>query len=167
MATFFYFSVMAFVQKAIARLNEPEKLEVLLKDLGRKHVSYGAKQKYVGVRNIFLFNTISHSWNGGKFHRKHFGFNFRFIPFMLRTKKETFAVLYYNGEEEGEENKKSFWVYGNNRDRWYSENMLTPFSTLFNLQSFFKSCCKTLIPACWVCRTGFNRPFLKPNQRQY
>ncbi|KAL0267060.1 UNVERIFIED_CONTAM: hypothetical protein PYX00_009428 [Menopon gallinae] len=39
--------VMAFVQKAVARLHEPEKLETLLKELGKKHVSYGAKQKYV------------------------------------------------------------------------------------------------------------------------
>ncbi|EEB14769.1 Globin D, coelomic, putative [Pediculus humanus corporis] len=39
--------VMAFVQKAVARLHEPEKLETLLKELGRKHVGYGAKQKYV------------------------------------------------------------------------------------------------------------------------
>lgn len=40
---------MAFVQKAVARLHEPEKLETLLKELGKKHVSYGAKQKYVEV----------------------------------------------------------------------------------------------------------------------
>lgn len=40
---------MAFVQKAIARLNEPEKLEQLLKELGRKHHTYKAKAKYVDV----------------------------------------------------------------------------------------------------------------------
>ncbi|GFG36275.1 hypothetical protein Cfor_00807, partial [Coptotermes formosanus] len=39
--------VMAFVQKAVARLYEPEKLETLLQELGKKHYSYGAKQKYV------------------------------------------------------------------------------------------------------------------------
>jgi len=43
------FRVMAFVQKAVARLYEPEKLETLLQDLGKKHFSYGAKQKYVDV----------------------------------------------------------------------------------------------------------------------
>ena len=43
------FRVMAFVQKAVARLYEPEKLETLLQDLGKKHVGYGAKQKYVDV----------------------------------------------------------------------------------------------------------------------
>lgn len=52
---FFCFSrVMAFVQKAVARLHEPEKLETLLRELGRKHVGYGAKQKYVGVSE-FIF----------------------------------------------------------------------------------------------------------------
>ena len=40
---------MAFVQKAVARLYEPEKLETLLQDLGKKHFAYGAKQKYVDV----------------------------------------------------------------------------------------------------------------------
>jgi len=43
------FRVMAFVQKAVARLYEPEKLETLLQDLGKKHFAYGAKQKYVDV----------------------------------------------------------------------------------------------------------------------
>ncbi|KAJ9599690.1 hypothetical protein L9F63_026461, partial [Diploptera punctata] len=42
-------SVMAFVQKAVARLHEPEKLEKLLQDLGKKHYSYGAKAKYVDL----------------------------------------------------------------------------------------------------------------------
>jgi hypothetical protein len=40
---------MAFVQKAVARLHEPEKLETLLQELGKKHYTYGAKQKYVDV----------------------------------------------------------------------------------------------------------------------
>lgn len=46
---------MAFVQKAVARLYEPDKLETLLRDLGKKHYHYGAKQKYVDVR-INKFN---------------------------------------------------------------------------------------------------------------
>lgn len=45
---------MAFVQKAVARLYEPDKLETLLRDLGKKHYHYGAKQKYVDVRMINL-----------------------------------------------------------------------------------------------------------------
>jgi hypothetical protein len=49
---------MAFVQKAVARLHEPEKLEALLQELGKKHFTYGAKQKYVDVsRNLFGVNT--------------------------------------------------------------------------------------------------------------
>lgn len=45
---------MAFVQKAVARLYEPDKLETLLRDLGKKHYHYGAKQKYVDVRIMDL-----------------------------------------------------------------------------------------------------------------
>ncbi|XP_024086038.1 cytoglobin-2-like, partial [Cimex lectularius] len=41
--------VMAFVQKAIARLHEPEKLEQLLKELGKKHHGYKAKVQYVDL----------------------------------------------------------------------------------------------------------------------
>uniref|UniRef100_A0A1B6EFS4 Globin domain-containing protein n=1 Tax=Clastoptera arizonana TaxID=38151 RepID=A0A1B6EFS4_9HEMI len=41
--------VMAFVQKAVARLEEPEKLEALLRELGKKHYSYGAKAKYIDL----------------------------------------------------------------------------------------------------------------------
>ncbi|XP_059474560.1 cytoglobin-2-like [Neocloeon triangulifer] len=41
--------VMAFVQKAIARIHEPEKLEALLRDLGQKHYFYGAKPNYVDL----------------------------------------------------------------------------------------------------------------------
>jgi hypothetical protein len=55
------FRVMAFVQKAVARLYEPEKLENLLQDLGKKHYTYGAKQKYVDVSsshwNLFFMLT--------------------------------------------------------------------------------------------------------------
>ena len=48
------FRVMAFVQKAVARLYEPEKLETLLQELGKKHYSYGAKQRYVDVSSESL-----------------------------------------------------------------------------------------------------------------
>ncbi|XP_067009721.1 neuroglobin [Anabrus simplex] len=41
--------VMAFVQKAVARLHEPEKLQNLLQELGKKHHHYGAKQQYVDL----------------------------------------------------------------------------------------------------------------------
>ncbi|XP_046388824.1 non-symbiotic hemoglobin 1-like [Ischnura elegans] len=41
--------VMAFVQKAVARLYERDKLDVLLRELGKKHYSYGAKQKYIDL----------------------------------------------------------------------------------------------------------------------
>ncbi len=43
---------MAFVQKAVARLYEPDKLNALLRDLGKKHYGYGAKQNYVDVSTI-------------------------------------------------------------------------------------------------------------------
>ncbi|VVC42493.1 Globin,Globin-like [Cinara cedri] len=49
MSIFLVNIVMAFVQKAVARLYEPDKLETLLRDLGKKHYHYGAKQKYVDL----------------------------------------------------------------------------------------------------------------------
>ncbi|PSN56623.1 hypothetical protein C0J52_11263 [Blattella germanica] len=53
--------VMAFVQKAVARLHEPEKLEKLLQDLGKKHYAYGAKQKYVDiVRESYKATQVSY-----------------------------------------------------------------------------------------------------------
>ncbi|GFS68090.1 cytoglobin-2-like protein, partial [Nephila pilipes] len=39
--------VMGFVQKVVARFDEPEKSEQLLRELGRNHVMYGAKMDYV------------------------------------------------------------------------------------------------------------------------
>lgn len=50
---------MAFVQKAVARLNEPDKLTSLLKELGRKHHGYGAKAKYVDVSAFLLTKHIN------------------------------------------------------------------------------------------------------------
>lgn len=44
--------VMGFVQKVVARLDEPEKSENLLKELGRNHVMYGAKVHYVDVSRM-------------------------------------------------------------------------------------------------------------------
>ncbi|KAG8179386.1 hypothetical protein JTE90_003642 [Oedothorax gibbosus] len=41
--------VMGFVQKIVARLHEPEKTEALLRELGRSHVMYGAKEEYVDL----------------------------------------------------------------------------------------------------------------------
>ena len=40
---------MAFVQKAAARLDEKEKLDKLLLDLGKNHFYYGAPKKYIDV----------------------------------------------------------------------------------------------------------------------
>lgn len=39
--------VMGFVQKVVARLQEPAKLYALVRQLGRSHVHYGAKQAYI------------------------------------------------------------------------------------------------------------------------
>ncbi|OXA57113.1 cytoglobin-2 [Folsomia candida] len=39
--------VMAFVQKAVARLDEKEKLDKLLEELGKAHFYYGAPKKYI------------------------------------------------------------------------------------------------------------------------
>ncbi|GFY49084.1 GLOBIN domain-containing protein [Trichonephila inaurata madagascariensis] len=45
--------VMGFVQKVVARFDEPEKSEQLLKELGRNHVMYGAKIDYVDLKDLF------------------------------------------------------------------------------------------------------------------
>lgn len=58
---FVCFRVMAFVQKAVARLYEPDKLDALLRDLGKKHYGYGAKQNYVDVITYFFSFSIHHS----------------------------------------------------------------------------------------------------------
>ncbi|XP_075225764.1 globin CTT-Y-like [Lycorma delicatula] len=59
--------VMAFVQKAVARLDEPEKLDTLLKELGKKHYTYGAKHKYVDLIGPQFIQAIKPSleekWN--------------------------------------------------------------------------------------------------------
>ena len=49
--------VMAFVQKAVARLDEREKLDKLLEELGKNHFYYGAPKKYIDVR-FNLLNLI-------------------------------------------------------------------------------------------------------------
>ncbi|XP_013782719.2 cytoglobin-2-like [Limulus polyphemus] len=43
------FRVMGVVQKVITRLNEEEKLDQLLTDLGKKHARYGAKPQYIDL----------------------------------------------------------------------------------------------------------------------
>lgn len=39
--------VMGFVQKVVARLEHPKKLELLLGELGKSHLDYGAKAEYI------------------------------------------------------------------------------------------------------------------------
>jgi len=46
--------VMGFVQKAVARLDEKEKLDNLLDELGRAHFYYGAPKKYIEVSCIII-----------------------------------------------------------------------------------------------------------------
>ncbi|KAG8179367.1 hypothetical protein JTE90_016542 [Oedothorax gibbosus] len=41
--------VMGFVQKVVARLEEPEKADNLLRELGKNHVMYGARRAYVDL----------------------------------------------------------------------------------------------------------------------
>jgi len=45
---------MGFVQKAVARLDEKEKLDNLLDELGRAHFYYGAPKKYIEVSCIII-----------------------------------------------------------------------------------------------------------------
>lgn len=43
---------MGFVQKAVARLDEKEKLDKLLEELGKAHFYYGAPKKYIDVSEL-------------------------------------------------------------------------------------------------------------------
>ncbi|GIY10057.1 cytoglobin-2-like protein [Caerostris darwini] len=45
--------VMGFVQKVVARFEEPDKSEALLQELGKNHVMYGAKMDYVDVSTFY------------------------------------------------------------------------------------------------------------------
>ena len=50
---------MGFVQKAVARLDQPEKLSTLLNECGKQHHYYGAIPNYVDVSIssiIYLYN---------------------------------------------------------------------------------------------------------------
>ena len=53
--------VMGAVQRAVHRLQEPEKLHAFLCELGRKHDKNGAKLEYIDVsfyhRSQFLYKT--------------------------------------------------------------------------------------------------------------
>ena len=51
--------VMATVEKAVARLDEPDKLIKILHDLGRRHFTYNAKPEYVDVSHNNLYLTIN------------------------------------------------------------------------------------------------------------
>ncbi|GAB1601396.1 non-symbiotic hemoglobin-like [Argonauta hians] len=58
--------VMRTVEKAIARLDQPEKLETMLHELGRKHVMFNTKVDYmdlIGPQFILAIKpTIKDSW---------------------------------------------------------------------------------------------------------
>ena len=41
--------VMGTVEKCLARINEPKKLQAMLHDLGSRHVMYSAKVDYIDV----------------------------------------------------------------------------------------------------------------------
>ncbi len=45
--------VMGAVQRAVFRLQEPEKLHAFLSELGRKHEKNGAKLEYIDVSSIY------------------------------------------------------------------------------------------------------------------
>lgn len=59
--------VMGFVQKAVARLDHPQKLEELLGILGKSHIAYGAKAEYlekIGPQFIYAVKpSMGNFWN--------------------------------------------------------------------------------------------------------
>ena len=48
--------VMGTVEKALARIEEPEKLVEILHALGRRHSTYNAKAEYVDVSFLHISN---------------------------------------------------------------------------------------------------------------
>lgn len=42
--------VMSFIEKSVARLDQPERLEALAVELGKSHYHYNAPPKYYNVR---------------------------------------------------------------------------------------------------------------------
>lgn len=63
--------VMGFVQKVVARLDEPEKSENLLKELGRNHVMYGAKIDYVDVSRVIHPCMLKYCCSCNEIKRNH------------------------------------------------------------------------------------------------
>ncbi|XP_023222293.1 non-symbiotic hemoglobin 1-like [Centruroides sculpturatus] len=61
--------VMSFVQKVVARLEQPRKLEMLLGELGKSHLNYGAKAEYIekiGPQFIYAVKPmLEDHWNPG------------------------------------------------------------------------------------------------------
>jgi len=49
---------MGSVQRAVFRLNEPEKLDAFLRELGRKHVAYGANVEYIDYIGTQFLSAI-------------------------------------------------------------------------------------------------------------
>nr|CAD7260264.1 unnamed protein product [Timema shepardi] len=79
--------VMAFVQKAVARLHEPEKLEKLLQELGKKHYSYGAKEKYVDLIGPQFIQAIQPSLDSQWTPELHEAWAqlFKFMAYIMKT----------------------------------------------------------------------------------
>lgn len=46
---------MGTVEKCLARINEPKKMEEMLHDLGTRHVMYSAKVDYVDVSFYIIY----------------------------------------------------------------------------------------------------------------
>lgn len=46
---------MGTVEKCLARINEPKKMEEMLHDLGTRHVMYSAKVHYVDVSFYIIY----------------------------------------------------------------------------------------------------------------
>ncbi|RWS04741.1 cytoglobin-2-like protein, partial [Dinothrombium tinctorium] len=79
--------VMGIVQKVVARIRDAEKCEQLLQELGKKHVSYGAKVNYVdlvGPQFIYAIKpSLESKWNEEVEVAWHL--LFKFIAFHMKT----------------------------------------------------------------------------------
>lgn len=62
-ACFQSFRVMSFIEKSVARLDQPERLEALAVELGKSHYHYNAPPKYYNVRSSSSGESSSHQFD--------------------------------------------------------------------------------------------------------
>lgn len=68
--------VMSFIEKSVARLDQPERLQALALELGKSHYRYNAPPKYYGVKITSKSNKMITDP-----HRRLLRFSVQFVSF--------------------------------------------------------------------------------------